>query len=86
MYHICACVECGAWPVKSVDGAPRMGLCPDGHRVPAYVTEAQYTEAFEGKNDQCGTPGCERPVEAPGFKRCRPCIVLGAKQKRRKAS
>jgi hypothetical protein len=64
---------------------PRLGVCPDGHNVPVYVTETKYVEAFAEKNDQCGEPECTRPVEAPGFKRCRPCITLGSKKRRKKA-
>jgi hypothetical protein len=83
VYHICSCIECGAWPVRA-DETGKTGVCPAGHHVPVYVTEELYVKSFENKNDQCGSPGCTRPVEARGFKRCRPCIVQGAKN--RKAS
>lgn len=81
VYKVCACIECGAWPVKQ-DETGKFGSCPEGHRVLIYVTEEQYVAAFKDKNAQCQETSCDRPVEAPGFKRCRVCIQLGAKKKR----
>lgn len=81
VYHICACTDCGAWPVRSEETG-RFGTCPNGHKVRVYVTEEEYVEAFKDKNDQCGEAECDRPVEAPGFKRCRVCIQVGAKKRR----